>query len=204
LQPVQPSRPRRLILYWVLTAVVCYACVQLAVASRTGFLYTPYLPPLQSVGVLMWLKWLGQRYLQSWPATNIVLLPLAWPWLMFTSLMVFQWSMRRRKVRPIHALRCTIYSSGTLVWAGVAGLAVFWGFLGQAMLFGPRSVGDIVGKSILLVLICGLLLSMIYQLIVAYRHYLRFDHAIETVLSALVISLLAPFTVYMLVLTLSY
>jgi hypothetical protein len=238
LQPAQPSRPRRLVLYWVLTLFVCYACVQLAVASRTGFLgyhemkkilslraaalagqirvsspapqFGPvgsqitdpkllqqYLDRYYPTGLtLEWLKWMGAMYADSWPATNIVLLPLTWPWLMFASLMIFQWSMRRSKVRAIHVLRCTVYSGGTLAWAGLGGLVVFWAFSGQ-MLFWPMGRTENVMKGILMALIGGLLLSMVYQLIVAYRRYMRFDHAVVTVLSALVIAILAPFTAYM-------
>ena len=133
-------------------------------------------------------------------------MPLAWPWLVFASLMIFQWSMRRSKVRPIHSLRCTIYSGGTLLWVGLVGLVLLLAAVGMGKLSfsGPGVRKENLLDNIVLALVGGLLLSMVYQLIVAYQRYMWFDHAAATVLSALVISLLAPFTVYMYVLAASY
>ncbi len=241
LQPVQPSKPRRLILYWVLTVVVCSVCLHLAAASYVGLLgyadmksapvfrsavlagqvkvrspvpeFGPVGLPITDPKVLQRyadqyyptglsmerLKWLGKAYVEFGLATHVLLLPLVWPWLMFASLMVFQWSMRRSKVGPVHALRCTIYSGGTLVWAGLSDLACFLAFMGQTY-FRPMRGLHLVFPSIALAATGGLLLWMIYQLILAYRLYMRFDHATATVLSALVIALLAPFTAYVLVL----
>ena len=53
------------------------------------------------------------RYLADQPAWPLlyVLVPL-WPILTFAALMVFQVSMRRKRLKPVHVLRCVVYSFG--------------------------------------------------------------------------------------------
>lgn len=237
LQPVQPSRPGRLVLYWVLTVAVCYVCVKMAIAPYAAWmacrvvekdsfyrqdvlagkaqvqsphpqfgpvgvpitdpeLLRQYLDQYCPTGVIGWLKAMV-RACAAWPEP-FVWWPLAWPWLMFAGLMIFQRPIRRSKVSAIHVLRCAIYSGGTLVWAGLTGLAVFWAGTAQ-MYFWPMKVRtDIIMVSVVFAVVGALLLWMIHQLIVACRLYMRFGHAVATVLSALAIALVTPFAVYML------
>ena len=241
LQPVQPSRPRRLILYWILTVLVCWVCMQMAIAADVGLsayirirnvsayraavlagqdqvkspdpqfgpvgspitdpkLLRQYLDRYFATGLSVeWLKWMGRVYVNDWLRRQVLLLPLTWPWLLFASLMIFQWSMRRAKVRPVHVLRCTIYSGGTLAWVGLMAFVPFAAEM-RSHLFGWSPDIFWVLGCIAYGTIGGLVLSMVYQLIVAYRLYMRFDNAVATVLAALVIGLLVGLQVYLLLL----
>src|SRR5690606_14916239 len=48
---------------------------------------------------------------------------LLWPWMSLMSLMIFRWSMRCARIRPIHVQRCCLYSFDGLWWAGLLLLA---------------------------------------------------------------------------------
>jgi len=115
---------------------------------------------------------------------------LPWPWLTLAGLMVFQISMRRARVRPIHVLRCVVYAGDVSLWAAAGMFAVIandvtnQGLVGGAA--GRGSDGTVVlGSAILLVVAT-------YRLGVAYRDYLRFDHAFATAAAVqLMVALLA-------------
>ena len=214
---VQPGqvRPRRLILYWVLTVVACYVCLQLATVSDIvlhAYGHMKYLPfyhgavlsgkvqvtspdpqfgpvgsPITDPKLLQqyldryhsmrlnwtWVKWMWAVYKEGVAASHIGLVPLVWPWLMFASLAIFQWWQGGSQLRPIHALRCGIYSGGTLAWIYLAGcVLLFLPCTAQGM-FWARTAFDVALTSIAYALIGALLLSMVYQLTVACRLYLR-------------------------------
>ncbi len=250
---VQPEsvRPRRLILYWVLTVIACYACLQLAIVVDTvlhahaHMMYVPFYRGAVLVGKLQvtspdprfgpvgspitdpkllqqyldqyfstrlnWerVKWMGRVYAEGWLASHAGLVPLLWPWLMFASLMVFQWlqgGSRRLsqeplhlgatgshapseaerfpasaavletvpKLRPVHALRCAIYSGGTLAWIYLAGCVLLFLPCSAYDLFWPRSASfDVALAGIAYAVVGALLMSMVYQFAVACWLYLR-------------------------------
>jgi hypothetical protein len=118
---------------------------------------------------------------------------LVWPGLTFAALMIFQISMRRARVRPIHVLRCVIYSFSTIVW-----MALIAGLLTAAIVivraYGRGSVPGIRYAPV--TLSAFLMLATIYHLIVAFRRYLRFDHSLATVLASQVIGILAVFSAF--------
>ncbi|MFQ5502553.1 MAG: hypothetical protein ACE5EQ_09675 [Phycisphaerae bacterium] len=53
-----------------------------------------------------------------------LLLAFAWPFATFLTLMIFQASMRRAKIKTVHVLRCVIYSADVLVWL-IAAILIF-------------------------------------------------------------------------------
>jgi len=55
------------------------------------------------------------QYLFHSGGLNITMI-MAWPWLTFAALMIFQASMRRAKVQRSHVLRCVIYSADLSIW----------------------------------------------------------------------------------------
>ena len=127
---------------------------------------------------------------------------LLWPWMTFASLLVFRASMRRARVRPVHVLRCAIYSADAAVLAALL-VGVTWFFSGPWFASGGWywggnwwSFGGNTGVAIALGVMFGILT---YRLWIAYRRYLRFDHALATALASqimiglLTIKLMADF-----------
>jgi hypothetical protein len=137
-------------------------------------------------------SWLGRSSVDwcRWPG----------PWLTILTLSLFYISMQRARIRNVHVRRCVLYSFDVVLWLGLAGVgvgALRWILpaLGGA---GPRSGwAAAAGGSVLpeqpvviaLLSVCGIVVAG-YRLIVAYRHYLRFDHPTLTVLAAQIVALL--------------
>jgi hypothetical protein len=153
--PTQPSRPRRLVVYWLIAS--CFAMLPVVTQYvRHAFRYqqiasdwrgkaaqmTPaqfnafapwVLPTYGSVQTFydteypLWpspraaLKtWRHASY--DWAAQWAAVVLIGWPWLTFAALMVFQVSMRRVRIRPIHVLRCVLYASDVAVWVALLAL----------------------------------------------------------------------------------
>ena len=123
--------------------------------------------------------------------TCLTLSCAAWPWITLAALLVFQTSMRRAHVRAAHVVRCVVYSGDVLVWSGLG--LVAGGALGVLSLYQyVGAAGPIVDCILPAVLLAACRLG------VAYRRYLRFDHAWSTALSSQVIYLLAITTLLVL------
>lgn len=119
---------------------------------------------------------------------------LAWPWLTFAALMVFQISMRRAKIKAIHVLRCTVYTSDILFWFGLAigallglGMALSAGLPGSLIPFRIPLDDEVILISCMIFFVFVFLPIVFYRLTIAYKHYLRFDHPFLTVLASQVI-----------------
>jgi hypothetical protein len=112
----------------------------------------------------------------------------AWPWVTLGALLIFQVSMRRAHVHATHVVRCVVYSGDVFVWSGLG--LVAGGALG--VLSPYRYLGG--ARPIVMCILPAVLLAG-YRLGVAYRRYLRFDHAWSTVLASQVIYALAVITV---------
>jgi hypothetical protein len=228
LQPIQPSRPRRLIAYWFmaagtivltslamlvpLTVMQTRACVD-GRASATAYYSSPRAMDEDLAAIK---KYHGslEAYLEKccptsyfanaritfwssqfiWPYVLPLIPALAWPWLTLLCLMIFRWSMRRAKVRHLHVLRCVLYSSDILFWYALL-LLVMTPLRVQAYLHtlyryyaGPISASYLDSLPQVETAIGLLAIALaIYRLVVAYRRYLRFDHAIATVLASQII-----------------
>jgi hypothetical protein len=152
LHPAMPSRPRRLIVYWLLAMLLGFGAVvgwaipaAIALASSAKQervnMTQSYSPVSQDANYLQrqldrlyplpprsaFFNWLWQ----SEPMLRIVVLlfamVLAWPVLTFAALMIFRISMRRARLRSVYVLRCVIYSFDSILWAGtmlVVGLPI--------------------------------------------------------------------------------
>ena len=140
----------------------------------------------------------------------VVLAWLAWPWMTFLTLLVFQFSMRRARVRTVHVLRCVLYGFDAIWWAGlVVAAVVAWQIHSGAALPGRtilsglpdflamvvNSYGhDLVARTAA-VAAAVLLPVMTYRTVVAYGLYLRFDRPAATVLTSQAIVLLVVMVV---------
>jgi hypothetical protein len=126
---------------------------------------------------------------------------LLWPWTTFASLLVFRASMRRARVRPVHVLRCVIYTADAAVIVALAACA-FWYFYDSWF---PRpwlwagTWWSFNSDGTVLMAIAAMFAILTYRLWIAYRRYLRFAHALATAVTSqvmialLTVKLLADF-----------
>ncbi|HEY7091435.1 MAG TPA: hypothetical protein VH518_25280 [Tepidisphaeraceae bacterium] len=136
----------------------------------------------------------GRALTQNWSMQQMLIPPLAaavsWPWLTLASLLIFRASLAQARIKTGHVLRCVIYCEdllllllpGFMMALSVAYVPGWW--MGVAV----RWVG--LGMSL-----AALLLT--YRLAMAYRLYLRFPHAIATVIASQIIVGLALFKAYL-------
>jgi hypothetical protein len=221
LHPAMPSRPRRLILYWVLT-------VLLSSLLLVGFFLFTWAetnaefqwertrllrqwPGSQTTNP-SYQQWLAQRapappsapeVLEKAAANDLFLYVAAltavvvlWPWFTFFVLMIFRISMRRARVRSIHVLRCVLYCFDVTLWVGPIELVV----LGAQALF-LKVPQWIWWKDVWVLLyqahaLAALVLAIgAWRLAVAYRRYLKFDFSTATVAASQAILVLAFFAI---------
>lgn len=112
---------------------------------------------------------------------------LVWFAATFGAMLVFQGSMRRRRIRWTHVFRCLVYSSDVFVWLTVV-LLLLDAF--EAAGFTDACVA----VQYYACLVAALLASA--RLAVAYRVYLQFPNPIMTVVATQVIALLVIFNLY--------
>jgi hypothetical protein len=211
LHPGQPSRPRRLVAYWSIGAATFLAAfvLRLAITGYTCFsegrleaaVFFDRAPtPLQQQVIQNF----GSRanFIRQNSRTfdqcllhalgRIEELPLAaalgivWPWATWAALLVFRWSMRRGRIRPVHVLRCSIYSFDLLWWVGV--LLIIWEPLQLSVSARAASGQEHVERVGWMLGIAGVV--GMYRLAVAYDRYLRFDRPIATVIASQIIAFL--------------
>ena len=227
--PTQPSRPRRLILYWIIAAMTMFAPLALQYARQAARYqwsahdsrarmakmtsqeitnsYAPWLIPkygsVQAYHDAEWPLWPSPRAAwETWRYMRYAWVPIwaagvlvTWPWLTFGALMVFQVSMRRVRLRPIHVLRCVVYASDVTVWVALATLLVIGSEMyAERAFLAPQyrwGTGDVFGACAVL----AALLVLTVRLALAYRLYLRFHHAIPVALASQLIVWLIIFKV---------
>lgn len=148
-------------------------------ATLQEFLDSFVEPPANPLGCLMKRATQGSfRWI-----TGGVIIPLLWPWLTFASLQVFWISMRRSKVRPIHALRCSLYSFDGALW-----MALLMGVFQVAYFLGAGSLPADIWLEEKLLIAWGLVLAVgIWRLRLAYDRYMRLDHPLATVMASQII-----------------
>ena len=129
------------------------------------------------------------RWAPIWAAAVLV----TWPWLTLGALMVFQVSMRRVRLRPIHVLRCVVYASDVAVWVAVATLLAIGAemYAEKAFLARQQRWGE--GDVFAICATLAALLVLAVRLAFAYRLYLRFQHAVAVVIASQVIVWLIVF-----------
>lgn len=124
----------------------------------------------------------------------MALIHLLWPWLSLGVMSIFRQTLRQTAIKPVHILRCTIYSAdvGFVLGAIVCPVLLL---VEPDLYFGVRFGGVLLHPTIL-----GLLLAcegvLIYRLMVAYKRYLGFPHAAATVVLSQIVVVLAFLTFY--------
>jgi hypothetical protein len=198
-------RPRRLRIYWIVVSLIIlisgvggrYVAAAIAVYRQNQNMINaparwtiPGSPsPSFFAEVRARVEWAGLEGL-------IGITGVLWPWLSLVVLLIFQASMRRARIRPAHVLRCVVYSGDVFVWSGLVAL----GF-GLAHWLWTHDAAPEVEVRAQLAALTSLALGAVatWRLAVAYRKYLRFDHAVATAIACGVIVLLFVVTVLSLV-----
>jgi hypothetical protein len=225
--PTQPSRPKRLIAYGLLcnglyagivTAILTAVLILEIEKERVRLRQEVYNAPVQAKMRLIqnfgsldaaWQACVKPELLPclrdafTLPDGPYVLLtfiavPVAWPWLTFLSLLVYQRSMRRSHVRAAHLLRVSIYSYDVIVATGLAAafmamtedcIRIRWSRLrpwGEVF-----QLDGILITAYLVPILAMLLLFCSFRLWVACRKYLQFRFALAAVIASQTIVLLA-------------
>ena len=100
--------------------------------------------------------------------------------------MVFRASMRRARVRPVHVLRCVIYSADAAALAAAI-VTVAWlvydPWLSRARISSATWWRFSSANGALWV-IFALFIVLTYRLWIAYKRYLRFDHPLATAIAS--------------------
>ena len=137
------------------------------------------------------------RFVASWyryfPLRQSLAAPLlyaAWPWLTLATLMIFQASMRRAKVRPLQVMRCALYCCDAAVWLvplTAYALSVSLDSIGRM----PYS--ELLGMKGQYLLAAPVFAAFTgYRLCAAYALYLRFHWPLATAFAAqLIVAALA-------------
>lgn len=174
LNPAQRVHPWRLLAYWVVVSL--------------GFSATAMF------GATVWnrlnlIAALDDIFDDEFGAFFLFML---WPCLVFSSLQVFRWSMRKARVSPRHVLRCVVYAHDVLIWPCFVASGI-WGVYLVLILTDvwphDRLTNEWIATLWGAAMFGGLLLSM-FRLHRAYRFYMRFDHVVPMLLCVVVISLL--------------
>lgn len=107
-----------------------------------------------------------------------------WPLATIVSLMVFQASMRRARIRLVHVARAVVYSYDVVLW--MTGAMLLVALLKLTMNLYTVGLMEVAsyGAAVILLGIFS------YRLWAAYRYYLRFDRPIATVAASQLIALL--------------
>jgi hypothetical protein len=215
LKPTHTIWMRRLIIYWLicssfLVLAPIVASLELAVnVARGNARQRAMMPPAMggyyTAGTRQ--RWLDANFpippssgyfRQVWtilPASYLVesaglnvALILAWPWLTFASLMIFQASMKKAMVQRVHVLRCVLYSADASVWyvlltiLGMSLAIVLVTLRPGPGLYGSWPVG--------IWFVWALWLLRLDRLWIAYRRYLRFDHPFWVALASQIVVIL--------------
>ena len=198
LEPLHKANVKRLVVYWAIYSLlallpVIFAAVLLGwITSSSGFIATI----LPRGSVLRYRMYGGVGIDYSGAVSSVVFLAL-FPWFSFLSLLIFQQSMRRSRVRAVHVLRCAIYCGDLVLWfaMGYAIILATSEYRDVFFTLGHPFRGLFLGGGPLMTLLgCGLLAMVLLsslRLWVAYRAYLRFERATGMIVASQIVALLA-------------
>jgi hypothetical protein len=182
LSPVQPSSPGRLMLYGLVVGLLtilfgpALSHLLMALALRgTG--------AVAGWGDALVTAWNSEVMQFSFVAFAYYVL---WAVATLLSLLVFRISMRRARIRPVHVARCVVYSFDAILWPGIAAFAATATAIALALLLSMRDF-PLLWQAVAIA--PWVLVAVVeYRLVMAYRHYLRFDRPFRTVLASQIIA----------------
>jgi hypothetical protein len=210
LLPSQPSYPRRMFAYAlvivVLTAIPPVAAAGLAMKAEWDGLASRRAAQLvrwRGVAITPQMQQQLDRYYTA-PTLPLVtrntlrynrsvlrivfahVTMFLWPGLTLAALMIFQFSLRRARLRPVHLARCAVYCGDVMLWANLLLAGLVAAAVTARLLTGARRPpGDPVEAyaGIAGVMMVVAVVTFIYRLAVALKKYLRFDRPLWTMLA---------------------
>jgi len=191
--PMQPSRPGRLAVYWVITSVLVFlaffgewarAIVAMWDFNATIF-YSPYNtnsgPPTtpfswKNLWFTAGMAWRSDHLL-NWLCYIAIFWPF-WRYLTLLALLIFRDSLRRAKIKRFHIDRCLVYSLDVGAWLGLMLAAVLICSIWTEWIKAKTENQTVM-------LAAGAVIAIVTtRLWLAYRLYLRFDHAFWVIVSS--------------------
>jgi hypothetical protein len=143
-----------------------------------------------------------RQYSIQWKSVEAIppaALCLAWPWATVLVLMLLRESMRQAKIYPVHVVRCAIYSADATVTLLPLLLllsnATIWTDWMERPWFRHSVFSMLPPSAAAIVLVAMPMLT--YRLAIAYRRYLKFPHAIASVVATQIILLLIILIVFL-------
>ena len=194
-----PVVPLRLVFYGLLTVIICLLGIASSYATNQFFAYQDMIAFNNSL--TGWQRLNNQRPFEWLPFDQYALTGIlvgGWPVLTFLSLMVFQISMRRAKVKAVHVLRCVIYGWDAVVWVALS--ALFLNSIVAVEIYAEITSASSQLNILLWALGWGWVATIIsfgYRLFISYRFYLRFQHAVLTVFVSQMLVLLTMLIVWL-------
>lgn len=189
LQPAHRLRPARIFAYWGICAILAFMPAIAALIEAVRYRLQLIRPGrYQSVYVNVTRQSLWSK--EGLAIATVALLLALFPWFSFLTLMIFQQSMKRSRIKSMHVLRCAVYSGDVIVWYAVgATLAIVY----QGSRPRTGQVQELVGLLLLGALMTGLINTL--RLWSAYQHYMKFKLALATAIASQFIVALAIFTI---------
>jgi hypothetical protein len=117
-----------------------------------------------------------------------------WPWVTAGILMIFRASMRQARIKPIHILRCVLYTGDSVMWAAFAAAVIVWLAAGRTVVT-QNDLPASLWLSFIGVIGLAFPLFSLVKLRAACLYYLRFRHAWATVAASQIILILAALVV---------
>jgi hypothetical protein len=179
--PIQNPVPSRLMLLWrasIFPGVICAGCMIYLMFRQVWVTYT--YSNAQAWRVFRWqvIHYDQRMHLDILP---MLMAALLWPWLTLLSLLVFRWSMNKAHIRSSHILRCVIYTQLPLLMLMPAALVVVW-FRSPHRWTSEWRYYVFPPPETVVATIVFIVLSV--RMVIAYRSYLRFPHALATVVAS--------------------
>lgn len=194
LEASHPVRPARILLYW------SGCCLLLVLFGGLGLWNILGYPTSWRWFVRSLFKFLDLP--QAGVCGTLLAVMALFPWLSFVTLLIFQQSMRRSKIKAVHVLRCAIYCGDVVVWCAVAfAMIVLNANPDQNLenLRHPLTSFVLAGNSLVAMVGWSLLAMMLvngWRLWAAYRFYLRMPGALAAAVASQMIVLLVIFGLF--------
>ena len=192
LKPAHAGNLRRLFLYWLITLLVgCAAAVALdQVVNASLPTLARYTTNAYPDSVDMEIGFYSFYFQVGEVAIIHAGMVLIWPVATFLTLLIFQQSMARAKIRTHHLLRCVIYSADVVTWGSLFCMAALAAY--AALVFGGGQ--GFSALEVYLYTCTAIVAIFCIRLGVALHSYLQMDRPFWTVLATQVLVALAIVT----------
>jgi hypothetical protein len=197
LHPMQPLKPRGLVLYWLIVvgiamvpAAITYVGMVIVERSeipkvrynmRHGASYT--VPMSDQDLDRIYPEFPSPRFFVKaagdvGTAMTWVLIAIVWPWVTLGSFLLLRTSMRRAQIKFAHVLRCSMYGGDVFVWGALLLLPFSIRMLRAALRMDMIGFYDASPREYAALGLGVLALLVVWRLFAAYRKYLRLPHAL--------------------------